>query len=108
MRRGWRRALIRRRWWTSEARSARRARIVRVGLRLRMARRRIAPASRMRFARAVGQPRTERRLAAANLLQEIWNPQRRRKRQRDDHRARNARILPRQEQLDSEHVLTSA
>src|SRR5690349_3645577 len=72
-----------------------------------MARRRITAASRVRFTRAVRQPRTERRLAAANLLQEIRDPQRCRKRQRDDNRARNARILPGQNQLDSEHVLTS-
>src|SRR5205807_2541679 len=88
--------------------SPRSLRFVGIRLRLGMARRGVAAAARKRLARAVGETRAEVHLTFSDFLHEIRYEQRRGQRHRYDNRADHVRGLPRYQQLDSEHVRTSA
>src|SRR5438876_2395145 len=74
--------------------------VVRIGLRVGLARRRITTPARMDVAGSRRRPRTELDLSAANLLHQIGNEQRDRQRDRDQNSETQPRELQCEEQLD--------
>src|SRR5262249_36739703 len=80
-------------------------RIVRIGLRVGLARRGIAAASRVRVAGADRRPRPELHFASPDFLQQVRHEQRGRKRERDEDPQAEFGVLNCCEQLGSDHFI---